>query len=537
MNCVRFVRLQEQYTSADNSPGNVLRRPSTNFFRILSCRWISFARCKSRHFATYGLPRDHPAVATASLDYKLLGFKRQLRSPDHVLINADDAKRQYGLTDSDLSTLEAYNKENPFDTAGSTIRQYMLPEVIRLALFRHKSSAKVLHRYSRFLENEARKELHTSKIYGFQSQNTSTNVMRASWKWQRPPFLPNKADISGYHSLMRAFYSNMGITSVKLFVFMNTGSSAVFADLAHSVADVVNYGYRLMTVRWSAQRPADSIHPYGYSRLRYICADRSFGTLFLVGGAIPLLHAMTESAVVYSQFPALPLGMFAVSASLELVAARAGYKEVELLAKRSGISFREYLRTGSDIIPIATFMEASTGVVGSLLGSVGLILAFYTGTGLWDLAASYIMASSVIYVSGSLLVKSQTALVGRTLPLSTVTRILGLLESNSVVVAVHDVKTEVSGMETVRFKAEIEFNAEEITKRRLGLRIPSIYSDTLNEFQSLRDATNVEDWIMRNDSKFLYALTSELKQLESIIRTDLREHHTFLNIHIDLEPW
>jgi len=257
-----------------------------------------------------------------------------------------------------------------------------------------------------------------------------------------------------------------------------------------------------------------------------------------VGGIIPLVHILAEAApVAATSFPGLHLSMFFVSAWLELIACKAGYKEVKLLAARSGMSFSEYVRNGSDMMPVATFLEASTGAMGAMIGSAGVLMSFYTGSVLWDIAASSLMAISVLAVSTKLLVQSQAALVGRTLPVSTVTPILLLLEGHSSVVAVHDVKTEVAGAETVRFKAEIEFNAEELTKKRLAVKGPDVFTDMLYHIRTLHTPAEVEDWLMRNDSKFLFSLTSELKHLESIIRRELREKHNFINIHIDLEPW
>jgi len=51
-----------------------------------------------------------------------------------------------------------------------------------------------------------------------------------------------------------------------------------------------------------------------------------------------------------------------------------------------------------------------------------------------------------------------------------------------------------------------------------------------------QDQQTVEDWLMRNDSLFLKALTDELKRLEGIIREELRRDN-YRRIHVDLEPW
>merc|ERR1719401_1472534 len=74
------------------------------------------------------------------------------------------------------------------------------------------------------------------------------------------------------------------------------------------------------------------------------------------------------------------------------------------------------------------------------------------------------MASSVGAVSLGLLHRSGEALLGRTLPMKRVELIVERLEERATIFAVYDVKTEVVGTDTVRFKAEVHFNSEAITK-------------------------------------------------------------------------
>merc|ERR1719195_810405 len=66
-----------------------------------------------------------------------------------------------------------------------------------------------------------------------------------------------------------------------------------------------------------------------------------------------------------------------------------------------------------------------------------------------------------------LLRKSGTALLGNTLPYARVEDLVSLIEAHAAVVGVYDVKTELVGTDTVRFKAEVQFNPQTVTERIL----------------------------------------------------------------------
>jgi len=265
-------------------------------------------------------------------------------------------------------------------------------------------------------------------------------------------------------------------------VWWYTGSHAVFADLMHSAADVANYGYRILELNRSAQN-ADLAHPYGYAPLRYITADRSFVILAGLGFVVPFYHSISELADVLktgaSSTPLAPdmflwpAAVFTLSMALEGLAVRTAYNEI-LRQSMAGMTplelatpmlprsrCKKYLRDGPDIMSVATFCEASSGVVGAGVGLSGLGLSWYFETALFDIGASLIMAASVGGVSFFLLRRSGAALLGRTLPMNRVVHLVEHLEERATISGVYDVKTEVLGTDTVRFKAEVQFNAEE----------------------------------------------------------------------------
>mmetsp|Transcript_51334 Transcript_51334/g.142065 ORF Transcript_51334/g.142065 Transcript_51334/m.142065 type:complete len:352 (+) Transcript_51334:1-1056(+) len=350
----------------------------------------------------------------------------------------------------------------------------------------------------------------------------------------------------------------------------------------HSIADVANYSYRLAELNRSA-RERDASHPYGYAPLRYITADRSFVFLFFVGGIFPLITGLQELAVISvptCDFIVAPAAVFMVSAVLEGAAMKAAYQEIMSQAVKEHTPadprwpndfgrVAGYLREGRDVMSTATFTEASSGVLGAVVGLSGLTASWYFQSGVPDVVGSIVMASLVCGVATFLMRKSGNALLGETLPSWRVQALVGKLEAHPSVVNIYDVKTEMVGTDTVRFKAEVQFHPRVITERVLlaGLKRPAPAAegtvgpelaahamayqvicerlqDTLpllsqaaagaSKLEAPERVAAVAPALSKNNDLFYEALVWELKALERIVRQDLMD---FRNVHIDLEPW
>lgn len=286
--------------------------------------------------------------------------------------------------------------------------------------------------------------------------------------------------------------------------------------------------------------------------------------------------------------------IFLISAALEGLAVKAAYGEILSLSKKEQVKgvatgdvganspggtseagaasdggksrkvFR-YLREGRDVMSVATFTESSSGIVGSVLGIVGLSASWFFQSGTPDVIASMFMGCLVCGVSGFLLNKSGTALLGQTLPRWRVQGLISCLEAHAAVVNVYDVKTEMIGTDTVRFKAEVQFNPQSITERilntgsvaedrttlhlgpsvaahdalgqRLQEMLPQLHQGVPPSIPSALEPNidqDADNWLYSNNGLFYEALAWELKDVERVLRDELSD---FKNVHIDLEPW
>ncbi|KAF4750466.1 hypothetical protein FOZ62_021597 [Perkinsus olseni] len=553
--------------------------------RLTTSTLASAGATATTGYRTSNVERSNKGMEREWVRKAMAAFQRQLREPDHVWIRRPEARKQFGLSDWDLYALASFHKQNPYESDEQSWTLYRLPDVIQCAKKKYKSEETIMIRYKHYLESEAHKSRHRLNIYGMDAvwedsteEPDTTTPSLAIWrKWSAS----DKA-ISGAASVWQGLLSNVGIASVKFLVWISTGSSAVFADLMHSGADVANYGYRYSSLLASFGKGRDIDHPYGYGRQRNIAADRSFFILTAVGGMIPMYTATRDlfahycsSGMMVSSLPTtatttalsgsvlglssglgLPVGMFIVSASLEALALNEAYREL----RQQNVAMSEAIRSGADIMPVATFLEASSGILGAAIGIAGVVASYCLGSPIPDMMASLLMSGVVSGVGAYLLRRSTQLLLGATLPSDEVEKVIRSLEADAVVVGVYDVKTELVGTTTARFKAEVEFNAEAVTRRRLKIaqaneavtspgptyralwpygRASADPVDCVTA--SMKEASSggpssAEDWLMRNDALFLLALTRELKRLERLIRDSLPANK-YSYVHVDLEPW
>src|SRR5471032_3103140 len=95
----------------------------------------------------------------------------------------------------------------------------------------------------------------------------------------------------GTKAIVAALVANLGIAASKFVAFAVTGSASMASEGVHSLADSGNQLLLLVGGR-RAQREADSEHPFGYGRSRYVYAFVVSIVLFSIGG----LYAVYEGS-------------------------------------------------------------------------------------------------------------------------------------------------------------------------------------------------------------------------------------------------
>src|SRR5258706_131952 len=108
----------------------------------------------------------------------------------------------------------------------------------------------------------------------------------AQWSWSIPASEQRVAVIT-------ALAANVAIAVAKFGASAITGSSAMLAESLHSLADSVNEVLLLVGAR-RARRPADTQHPFGHARYRYLYAFVVSLTVFWMGGVLAVIEGVSH---------------------------------------------------------------------------------------------------------------------------------------------------------------------------------------------------------------------------------------------------
>uniref|UniRef100_A0A7I4C918 Cation efflux protein transmembrane domain-containing protein n=1 Tax=Physcomitrium patens TaxID=3218 RepID=A0A7I4C918_PHYPA len=264
-----------------------------------------------------------------------------------------------------------------------------------------------------------------------------------------------------------ALVCNFVVFSMKVGVWFMTSSHVMLAEAVHSAADLANQGllaYGLI----SSRRAPDALHPYGYSRERFVWSLISAVGIFCLGCGATIVHGVQNLAT------AEPLSNVTIAAAvltgsmiMEGASLYVAYGAVKKGAAAEGMSLREYLWRGHDPTSVAVLMEDGAACAGLGIAGIALTAAEITGNPMWDALGSIVVGGLLGGVALFLIQRNRQALLGRSIDDVEMRRIINLLIADPVVEGLYDCKSEVIGPGEYRFKAEIDFNGVVIVQNYL----------------------------------------------------------------------
>lgn len=270
---------------------------------------------------------------------------------------------------------------------------------------------------------------------------------------------------SGFWPVVMALGGNLLVAIAKFIAALVSGSSVMFSEAVHSVADTLNQSLLLVGLSRSLKKADDSFE-YGYGNERFFWALISACGIFFVGAGITayqgvstLLHPHEiEFSVVI--FPVL-LFSFVVefytfrSAALAL---KKSFPDTQLLERLSL----------ADPMTLAVYLEDAVAVFGVTIAALSIGLSYYTGSVVWDAFGSLIIATLLGFVAIVLILKNRSYLIGRSMPEELQEEVIALLESDPAIEKVIDFKSTVMGWGVYRIKCEIEFNGGALLRAASG---------------------------------------------------------------------
>jgi cation diffusion facilitator family transporter len=214
-------------------------------------------------------------------------------------------------------------------------------------------------------------------------------------------------------TVLTAGAANVVVAALKLAAGLLTGSSAMLAESAHSLADTVNQGLLLTSLRLG-ERPGDRRHPFGYGQDRYFWSLLSAFGIFIAGagfsvfeGILALRRPATEGS------PLLAYVVLGISFAAEGTSLIRAVHQTRAQARSRRVTVLRHVRDSPDTTVKAALFEDSAAIVGLLLALGGLIMRELTGSAVWDGSASIAIGALLIVVAVRLGRDSRELLIGR----------------------------------------------------------------------------------------------------------------------------
>ena len=251
-----------------------------------------------------------------------------------------------------------------------------------------------------------------------------------------------------------ALLANAGIAVAKAVAAVITGSTAMFAETVHSVADTGNEVLLLV-----GQRRSHRAEPGHLSRGReaYFWALLAAIGVFVVGSVVAILQGIHELfAPNEATSFAVAYVVLAVAFTLEAISFAQASRQLKGEAAELERGVLEHVRLTSDPTTRAVFAEDAAALIGNVIAFVGIGLHEITGSVVPDAAASIAIGIVLAGVAWFLVSRNRDFLVGEEVSPAGKERIARMLEGWPGVVGLRDLVVSFTGPSEVWVVARVD---------------------------------------------------------------------------------
>jgi cation diffusion facilitator family transporter len=217
-------------------------------------------------------------------------------------------------------------------------------------------------------------------------------------------------------SVLAALLANTLIATAKGIAAALTGSAALFAETAHTVADTGNEVLLFVAIRRSAREP-DPSHPFGYGPERYYWALLAAIGMFVVGGALSIwegIHALFHPPEIEAFW--VGVAVLLIALALDGASRTVAIRTLRRQARGRGITVKTLLRESPDPTVTTVYFEDTVDVLGALLALAALVLHRITGSALPDALATLAIGVLLAYIALRLTTRNRQLLSNQSVP-------------------------------------------------------------------------------------------------------------------------
>ncbi|MFG1811329.1 cation diffusion facilitator family transporter [Streptomyces sp. NPDC049040] len=274
-------------------------------------------------------------------------------------------------------------------------------------------------------------------------------------------------------TVLVALLANVAIAIAKAVVGAISGSPALLAEAAHSVADTLNEVFLLASVRLSRRKP-DAQHPFGYGKERFFWALLAAVGIFVTGGCFSFYQGLhgwlspeSGSGGFLATYIVLAVALVAEGASLLRAVV-----QLHGRARSHGRSLAREISQSTDPTVRTVFAEDATAVLGVLLAAGGVLGHQLTGSPRWEAAAALAIALLLVLVACMLGRSARDLLVGQAVDPRLQQEAYELLAEQEEIDAVAVLQTMRLGVDSALLAARVDLregidseDVEEVSER------------------------------------------------------------------------
>jgi cation diffusion facilitator family transporter len=245
------------------------------------------------------------------------------------------------------------------------------------------------------------------------------------------------ADEESDGTVLVAGAANLVIAIAKVVAGLLSGSTALLAEAAHSVADTLNQVF-LLTALHRSRKPADAKHPFGYGMERYFWALLAAVGILVLGAGFSITEGL-RSILAPEPIAALAViyPVLGVSFVFEGSSWLRAILQLRREARAAGVPLLQQLRSAEPAVKTVAF-EDSAAMIGLIIAAVGVTLAVATGEHIWDGVASIAIGVLLIVVAFTLGRDNKAMLIGVALPADVQREIRSIIADQPGIVDVVD---------------------------------------------------------------------------------------------------
>lgn len=267
----------------------------------------------------------------------------------------------------------------------------------------------------------------------------------------------------GGKAIIAAFLANMGIAVAKFVAWIVSGSASMLAEAIHSVADSGNQLLLLLGGK-KAKRAADSDHPFGYGRERYVYAFVVAIILFSIGGLFSVYEGVSKLRDPHEVTNFwIPLSVLAIAIVLESFSLRTAIQESKKV-KEPGQGWISFIRRSKAPELPVVLLEDIAALLGLILALFGVGLTAITGNPLWDAIGTLLIGVLLIMVAIVLGIETKSLLVGEGANQADHERIVAAIEAGDEVEKLIHMKTLYLGPDEMLVAAKVALASDKLIR-------------------------------------------------------------------------